>query len=381
MTIAGAFALGLALAYRASSGLRAQAQAKASALAASLDAARREGAARERLLAAVVDSAPMAILLLDRVGRMLLTNTAANDLFFEGRDATGENLLLMLGGAPAPFRDALLGADDTLFTVDEAGAAETYHMAKRTIDPGGEALRLVLVRPFTRELHRQELAVWKKLLRVLSHEMNSSLAAMASLAHSARRMAQIPEKVHRLEEVCANIEERSRHLKDFIEGYARLARLPEPRRARVAWRDVLDGIRLAHPAATVRSAASGTGYFDRGQIEQVIGNLVRNAEEASHEAAAIGVDVEPADGGWTIVVRDRGPGMSADVLKSALLPFYSTKDGGTGLGLALAREIVEAHGGRINLKNREGGGLEVACFISDSEGTSAGSSRLTITRA
>src|SRR5207302_633690 len=103
---------------------------RAQSLAASLEGARREGASHQQMLGAVVDAAPMAIVLLDRVGTMLFTNPAARELFFGGRDAGGENLLTMLDAAPAPFRDALLGSEDALFSVEIEGEEETYHLAK-----------------------------------------------------------------------------------------------------------------------------------------------------------------------------------------------------------------------------------------------------------
>ncbi len=135
-----------------------------------------------------------------------------------------------------------------------------------------------------------------------------------------------------------------------------------------------------HPDAKIALTASGTGYFDRVQLEQVIENLLKNAEEATTPAPEVELEVETVDGGWRVLVRDRGPGMSADVLANALLPFYSTKDRGTGLGLALCREIIEAHGGTIQLQNREGGGLEVACFLPGAERRGTAPSRLTLTR-
>jgi len=106
-----------------------------------------------------------------------------------------------------------------------------------------------------------------------------------------------------------------------------------------------------------------TAHFDAAQIEQVLINLVKNAAEAGGDPTEVTLAIKHAAQNWRIEVADRGPGMSDTVLAQALLPFYSTKRSGTGLGLALAREIVEAHGGRIGLANREGGGLRVTVSL------------------
>jgi signal transduction histidine kinase len=105
------------------------------------------------------------------------------------------------------------------------------------------------------------------------------------------------------------------------------------------------------------------GWFDRAQLEQALINLLKNAHEAGGPSGEVELAVQQLTGEQRIEVRDRGPGMSETVLAQALLPFYSTKRQGTGLGLALSREIVEAHGGRIRLANREGGGLCVALAL------------------
>jgi two-component system nitrogen regulation sensor histidine kinase NtrY len=346
---------------------------------AALDRARKQRVEGESLFAAVTAASPTALVVLRGAGTIVFTNPAARELFFEGKEATGTNLLERIGTAPAPFREALLGDDDVLFTVGDEGDDETYHLSKIAIASDGDPLTAIVVSQMTRELRKQEIAVWKKVLRVISHELNNSLAPISSMAHSARVLAKNPEKLHRLDEVFDTIEERTKHLQTFLAGYAELARLPAPRRAHVAWAPVLARLREAWPRVSPGGVPDGTGWFDEGQVEQLLVNLVKNASEARPEGA-IAVDVRRVDGGFELAVSDRGPGMSEEVLRNALLPFYSTKERGTGLGLALCREIVEAHGGKIRLKNREGGGLEVTCFFPHANAKRATDARLTVTR-
>jgi nitrogen fixation/metabolism regulation signal transduction histidine kinase len=347
-----------------------------------LQSAAARGSERQALLAAIVEAAPMAVVLLRGTGKVVLTNPAARELLFQDADGAGQNLMELIGNAPAAFRDAMLAEEDAIFTVGGEGDAETYHLAKRPLALDGDALTLVLVRNLTRELRRREVAVWKKLLRVISHEVNNSLAPISSMAHSAQVIAKAPDKLHLLGDVFTTIEERTRHLQSFLEGYADLARLPAPRRGHVAWTALLHRVGAGWPDVTVADAPSGTGWVDEKQVEQLVQNLLKNAREAGGEKSEICLDVERVASGFEIIVRDRGSGMSEEVLKSALLPFYSTKERGTGLGLALCREIVEAHDGKIRLSNRDGGGLEVACFFPDASASRGvdGPSRLTVTR-
>jgi len=330
----------------------------------------------------VVESAPMAIVVYGQTGKLLYSNAEARELFFEGQSLTGENFLRLVDRAPEALRQALVVESDALFTVEQEGEAGTYHLAKRYFELEHQPHTLLMVKHLTPELGRQEIEVWKKVLRIINHELNNSLAPISSMVHSARVIAQNPDKIAKLERVFDTIEERTSHLAAFLEGYARFARLPKPRAARVPWGPFLDGIRMLYPELVVAEAPLHDGFFDAMQIQQAVINLLKNAFEASPERSGVELAVSSTEAGAaTLTVSDRGSGMSDEVLKNALLPFFSTKEKGTGLGLALCREIVEAHRGKLRLARREGGGIEVSISLpSRSVALPSRTGRLTLTR-
>jgi signal transduction histidine kinase len=213
-------------------------------------------------------------------------------------------------------------------------------------------------------VRRQELDAWRKVIRVVSHEVNNSLAPVSSLVHSARLAASSPRHAGRLEEILATIDERVRHLSRFLEGYAALARIPAPAPEAVEWAPFLGSVRRAVPFRVLGTPAPPGAVFDPAQIQQVLLNLLKNAAEAGGDRSEIAVSVDPApDGGSILRVLDRGAGMDEDAMRRAALPLSSAARGGRGLGLPLCAEILAAHGGTLTLSARPGGGTVATCVL------------------
>lgn len=317
---------------------------------------------RELLLDTVVQHTPVSLVLANTQGRIAYANIAARHLFNEGRSLNGLDFGELLLNVPEALRRAVENGEDALLSVPMDGNDETFHLSQRLFRLQGRPHKLYSLRRMTRELSRQEVATWKRVIRVISHELNNSLAPISSLAHSGAELARRGD-LARLPGVFATIGERARHLHGFIAGYASFAKLPTPQPQAIDWQAFLDSLALHCRFRFAGSVPTEPGWFDKAQIEQVLINLIKNAHEAGGSEEGVTLSLAQVGHDWRIEVADRGPGMSETVLAQALLPFYSTKRSGTGLGLALAREITEAHGGRIALANREDGGLRVSLLL------------------
>src|SRR5262245_10099098 len=193
---------------------------------------------RELMLDTVIQATPLAMVLTNNADAVLYSNSAARQLFAEGRKLEGEKFARYLDRSPLPLREAIDRGGDTLFTLEIGGEPQVYHVSQRSFLLNALPHRLLLLKQLTREINSQEVATWKKVIRVIAHELNNSLAPISSLAHSGQILASAPPDPEQLARVFSTIEDRARHLAGFIDGYAQFAKLPQPRVAPVSW-DVL----------------------------------------------------------------------------------------------------------------------------------------------
>jgi two-component system, NtrC family, nitrogen regulation sensor histidine kinase NtrY len=317
---------------------------------------------RELLLDTVMQNMPWALVLTTNSDRVIYSNIAARRLFNAGRKLEGHSFEMLLEHAPTTIKDAVSNGQEGMFSIRQDEEDEIYYLSCEAFTLNAQPHRLYIFKQLTRELNRQEVAVWKKVIRVISHELNNSLAPISSLAHSGHILAGQPDSA-KLKHVFGNIEERATHLKKFIDGYARFAKLPSPRIEPVEWPAFLDSLRILTPFSLRGNLPSQIAHFDPVQLQQALINLLKNAHESGSPVDSIKLSLRQDASGIHLEVSDAGPGMSPEILEQSLLPFYSTKQSGSGLGLPLCREIVEAHGGRISLANQQNGGLIVSIWL------------------
>ncbi|MCY1062201.1 ATP-binding protein [Nannocystis sp. SCPEA4] len=322
---------------------------------------------REVLLETLLAVTETAYILCDEHGAVDYANLAAQTwLKLPDSRLVGARFADLLTALPNELREAVGRGRDSIFTVDhQGGDFEAYHLVMRNVQISGRPHTAYAFKRLTRELARQEVEVWKKVIRLIAHEINNTLAPISSLLHSARLINAAEARDARLDRIIDTISERSKHLGEFLKGYTQFARLPRPRLESTKWRSLID--RLDELVQFKIDAApedlNTVNAVDRSQIEQALINLLKNAVEAGGPPEEVTLRLRAHREGDEIQVLDRGPGIPPELLPKVLLPFYSTKRTGTGLGLPLCREIIDAHGGNLRIEAREGGGTAVILWL------------------
>jgi signal transduction histidine kinase len=240
------------------------------------------------------------------------------------------------------------------------GRSGRWEVRRSSFREGGLAHQLLVLTDLSRPLREEELRAWQRLVRVLGHELNNSLAPIKSVAGSLESLLareQPPEDWREdLQRGLGVIASRAESLSRFMQAYTRLARLPQPQLQSV---DVPDLIRRVASLETRLPVTLLPGpplivQADGDQLEQLLINLVRNAADAALETGG-GVKVNWQRNGahLEVAVEDEGPGLSNTT--NLFVPFFTTKPGGSGIGLVLSRQIAEAHGGTLTLENQPSG--------------------------
>lgn len=314
-------------------------------------------------LSAALEHDPSAVLLVDHEGTVVYANASSHRVLGVSMTLLGRDVDAVFENLPKELQTAIASGQDCIVAQGTEADDETLLVSSRPLRIDGNAHFLYMLRPITQQVRRQEVEHWKKLIRVLSHELNNALAPITSLLSSARTVNQMTHQDPRLGQIFENIAERTAHLVSFLEGYREVARLPRPAARETSWENFLDGLASQKRFQLIGTIPERPGYFDPVQLERVLVNVLNNAYEAGSPEEDVEVEVTQEGEGYRLNIQDRGSGMPEPVLKQAMLPFFSTKRTGTGVGLALSREIIEAHGGQLTLANRDGGGLVVSCFL------------------
>ena len=308
------------------------------------------------LLRKVMDEIEAAVLAFDEDGRLRLVNRAGERLL-----GSAAPRLIGKTAAELDLSDCLAGEPGRAFEKAFPGGAGRWAAHRGRFRERGRPHELLVLADLTRELREEELQAWQRLVRVLSHELNNSLAPIRSIAGSlserVRRGTALERDGEDMLEGLEVIERRSEALGRFLTAYAGLARLPEPRLQRVRLGAIVErtaGLERRLPVV-VEPGPPTEIEADPDQLEQALINLVRNAADAALETAG-GVRLGwRRDAGFAeIRIEDDGPGLADDA--NLFVPFYTTKPDGAGVGLVLARKIAEQHGGTLSLDNRDGGG-------------------------
>jgi two-component system nitrogen regulation sensor histidine kinase NtrY len=314
------------------------------------------------LLRRVVGSIDAPVLAFDPAGILRLMNPAAESVLTLPPENIGQP------AADLGLTGLLDEPDEGIVELEQDGRSTRWMVHRSTFRQRGVPHALLLLTDVSAALREEERQAWQRLIRVLGHEINNSLAPIKSIAGTLR--TQLISGVATDEDLDRGlhiVESRAESLHRFVQAYRQLAQLPPPRLQKTRLAPLLERTLALEQrlSAEIVGGPEVTLTIDPDQMEQMLINLVRNAVEAALTTRVGKPRVQVGwqiDAGKVIIgIEDNGPGIAND--SNLFVPFYTTKNGGSGVGLALARQIVEAHAGSVRLTNRKAGGARAVVTL------------------
>jgi len=307
------------------------------------------------LLTRVMTVIDVALFSFDDHDRLQLVNRAGEDLL--GRS---EEQVLGRTAEELGLSDCLGGETPRVMDVAVAGGLGRWELRRRSFRWEGRPHRLVVLADLSQVLREEERVAWQRLIRVLSHEINNSLTPIKSIATSLSALLERRDAAgdddEDLKEGLQVIAGRSEALGRFMSSYAKLAKLPHPQKRELSVREWVRRVASLESRIEVEVLDSPDVRIeaDGDQLDQLLINLLDNAVDASLETGgAVRIRWADVEGHVEVRIEDEGPGLAQTA--NLFVPFFTTKPKGSGIGLALTRQIVEAHGGRVKLRNRTDG--------------------------
>jgi two-component system nitrogen regulation sensor histidine kinase NtrY len=332
------------------------------ALAAHLREQRLDSMEATVLLRTVMAEVDVAVFAFDPAHRLILVNRAGEKILGRAREH-----LLGRAAAELGLSECLVGEQSRILSRTFPNGGERWSIRRGTFRQGGVQNDLLVLTDLSRALREEERQAWQRLLRVLGHELNNSLAPIKSIAASLEQLIALERKPgdwqDDLKAGLNVISSRTAALTRFMEAYSTLARLPAPRLQPVALSPLLERVATIETRMKIEIQAGPplTITADPDQLEQLLINLLRNSVDAVLEHSQwAGQNTSKVRLGWLannsqveISIEDEGPGIANPA--NLFVPFFTTKPGGSGIGLVLSRQIAEAHGGSLLLENRKNG--------------------------